>query len=426
MPDYDVVIVGASLAGATTAALLARQGVSVALVEKSPDPEHYKRLCTHEVVALANPVLDRLGLLDELRDIRGPHRSPRLWTTRGWIDPVTEADGSALEEGLNIRREVLDPMVRKVAATTPGVDLQLGSTLTGVRRAESGRPVGVTVRQGGSASEITCRVLVGADGHRSTVAKLTGVPARLRPHERIGYAGYFEGIRMHRGPQNAARVWLLDPDVAYAFPTDGGLTLLAVAPTKTPERIAAFKADVDEEFRRIHQSLPDGPDFTDARLVGRYVGTVSARNSWRPPAAPGLAFVGDAAQVTDFVWGTGCGFAFASGAWLADAVGPVLAAGGSDAVVDRALRRYRRQHVLRLAPHYLLTAAYSTGRPLTPFERALYGAGSRDSRVGRAIHTIGGRTENPLRSLGPAVVARVAAASVRSSPGAVARGQRTA
>lgn len=414
MSGYDAVIVGANLSGSTAATLLARQGLRVALVEKSPDPAHYKHLCTHEVVGLATPVLDRLGVLDALRGLQGTHRAPRIWTTHGWIDALPEA-GRTLEEGLNVRREVLDPMLRELAAETPGVDLHLGATVTDVLKDGTGRPAGVQVREGRVQREIRARIVVGADGANSVVAKGAGVPARRLPHDRFGYAAYFEGVRFDRGPAVSARMWLLDPDVAYAFPTDGGLTLVAVAPRKTPERVAEFKADLDGAFRGMHAALPDALDLSEARLVGKYVGTLGGRNSWRPASAPGVAFVGDAAQVTDFVWGTGCGFAIASGSWLADAVGPVLVARGSDADVDRGLRRYRRKHVRRLAPHYLMTSEYANGRPLSPFEHALYGAGVRDQRVARAIHTVGGRTENPLRSISPSVLLRVAAAAARGA-----------
>lgn len=403
MSEYDVIVVGANVAGAATAALLGRHGLKVALLEKSPDPSHYKHLCTHEIVALANPVLERLGIFDRLREIGGPHRSPDLWTRYGWVapDPTPERD-----QGINVRREVLDPMVRDVAAATPGVDLRLGALATDVTRSPGGRPVGVRVRERGADRELRGRVIVGADGQHSPVARMTGVAARFKPHERFGYAAYFEGVVPAKGDAETSKFWLLDPDVAYTFPTDGGLTVLAVAPYRTPERVGAFKADLDGEFRRVYEGLADGPDLSRARRVGKYVGLVVTRNSRRPASAPGLAFVGDAAQVTDFVWGTGCGFALAGADLLADAVGPVLAQGGSDAVVDKALRVYRRRHFMALGTHYLLTSSYSTGRPFSLAERTLFRAGVRNSAVAEAIHVVGSRVRPPQRIVTPVVAGR--------------------
>jgi 2-polyprenyl-6-methoxyphenol hydroxylase-like FAD-dependent oxidoreductase len=60
--DFDVAVVGASLAGCTTATLLARSGARVAVIERHAHPETYNRLCTHFVQASALPVLKTLGL----------------------------------------------------------------------------------------------------------------------------------------------------------------------------------------------------------------------------------------------------------------------------------------------------------------------------------------------------------------------------
>ena len=49
--DYDAVIVGGSLAGSTTAILLGREGLRVAVVEKQPDPNAFKRICSHFIQA---------------------------------------------------------------------------------------------------------------------------------------------------------------------------------------------------------------------------------------------------------------------------------------------------------------------------------------------------------------------------------------
>ena len=52
---YDVAVVGASIAGCTAATLLAREGVSVALIERHSDPNAYKALCTHFILPSAVP-----------------------------------------------------------------------------------------------------------------------------------------------------------------------------------------------------------------------------------------------------------------------------------------------------------------------------------------------------------------------------------
>jgi 2-polyprenyl-6-methoxyphenol hydroxylase-like FAD-dependent oxidoreductase len=60
---YDAAVVGASIAGYMAAPLLAREGASVALIERHSDPNAYKALCTHFIHPSAVPTIERLGLL---------------------------------------------------------------------------------------------------------------------------------------------------------------------------------------------------------------------------------------------------------------------------------------------------------------------------------------------------------------------------
>ena len=57
MSERDVVVVGASLAGSAAAMLLARAGARVTLIEKAPDPAHYKRVCGHFIQASGVPAI---------------------------------------------------------------------------------------------------------------------------------------------------------------------------------------------------------------------------------------------------------------------------------------------------------------------------------------------------------------------------------
>ena len=62
MTDFDAVVVGASVAGCTAARLYAQQGARVALVEKRPDMDAYKAVCTHFIQPSATPTIDKVGL----------------------------------------------------------------------------------------------------------------------------------------------------------------------------------------------------------------------------------------------------------------------------------------------------------------------------------------------------------------------------
>src|SRR3954449_10924992 len=118
---FDAVIVGGSLAGCATAIQLGRAGLSVALVEKQPDPGAYKRMCSHFIQASGVPTIERLGLLEPITEAGGVRTRIRAWTAWGWISAPPEKAGNCL----NIRREKLDPLVREAAGATPGVDLFL-------------------------------------------------------------------------------------------------------------------------------------------------------------------------------------------------------------------------------------------------------------------------------------------------------------
>src|SRR4029077_15771622 len=86
--DFDVAIVGASLSGCTAAILLSRAGARVALIEKSPDPAAYKRLCSHFIQAPAASTLERMGFAEAALAADGQRVRGRAWTRWGWIEPT--------------------------------------------------------------------------------------------------------------------------------------------------------------------------------------------------------------------------------------------------------------------------------------------------------------------------------------------------
>jgi flavin-dependent dehydrogenase len=403
--DYDVAIVGASLSGCTAAILLSRAGARVALIEKSPDPGAFKRMCSHLIQPSAMPTIERLGLYEPILEAGGMRSRNRIWARWGPIEPTDDRRAYCL----NLRRELLDPMLREAAAAETGVELMPGQRAEGLI-GDGGGFGGVLVRdREGNERQIRARLTVGADGRDSQVSKLAGAEEEVLPHGRLAYGGYFEGPKTRFWPDGLS--WFLDPDFAAAFPTDSGLIFYIAMVDK--QRAPEFKADPERALVDHVAGVPDPPPIRESRLAAPVLGKVEMPNRVRDPIAPGLALIGDAALATDPIFGVGCGFAFQSGEWLADSVSPALQGIES---MGHCLNRYRRRHRRELGKHAELIHDFSSGRKFDPFERAIFSTAARDRQAAALFEALGTRRKRPQDVLLP-MARRVLAVNARSLAG---------
>jgi menaquinone-9 beta-reductase len=396
MADYDVAIVGASVAGCTAARLYAQRGARVALVEKRPALDAHKTVCTHFIQPSATPVIERLGLARLIEEHGAVRNGIDIWNRGGgWI--CTAQDDPPY--GYSITRRKLDPLLRELTADTPGVDLMLGWTATGVRRDAVGRPAGISIEdRSHETRSITAQLVVGADGRESGVARLANVPGRVKPHGRFFYWAYWRGVRPE-GRTKRARMWMLDPDCAYTFPNEDDLTLVLVGPHR--DRLPDFRADLEGAYMRMVRSLPDAPQLSGATRESKILGKLDLPNVIRPAARPGIAFVGDAALASDPLWGVGCGWAFQSAEWLVDETADALLNGAD---VDAALERYRKLHWKRLSPHHLAIADISTGRRMNALERRMGSVAPHNPVVRQVFEAVGARRKPPTAIFHPRVL----------------------
>jgi 2-polyprenyl-6-methoxyphenol hydroxylase-like FAD-dependent oxidoreductase len=405
---HDVVVVGASVAGCATATFFARAGARVALVERSPDAAAYKVACSHFLLASAMPVLDRLGVSDAMRAAGAVPNDIHIHTRWGWMRPPLEHPDA--RRGLNLRRSVLDPLLRRTAAAEPGVDVLLGHTLERLVH-DGDRVDGILARtKAGDRVELRAPLVVGADGRGSRTAELAALPAKVKPHGRFNFFAHFRDLELATG--TTSQMWLREPDIAYAFPNDDGVTVACVMPVLA--RLPEFKSDMNGAFLREFDGLPDGPDLRSARQISPVMGKVKLPNVARRAAGRGVALVGDAALASDPLWGPGCSFALQSASMLADAAAPVL---DDPRRLDRALSHYRHSHRRRFGPHHLLMADFSTGRPYNAVDRLLLHSAVVDPRCADHFAAYGGRTISVARTLSPVALARATRAISRSRHG---------
>ncbi len=382
MPDreYDVVVVGGSLAGCSAARLLALRGARVAVVEKRPELDAYKVICTHNIQAGAMPAIERLGIGPAIREAGAVRAQTDIWTRYGWIRPPDRGLHS-----VNLRRSVLDPIVRRQAIETPGVDYLPGLTAVGLDGGEQVEGVRVSGR-GEKERTLTARLVVAADGRDSQVARMAGVAGRVRAHGRFCYFSYFRDVPLrdpHRG-----MVWFGDPDMAYVHPNEEGVSMVAVVAAK--RRLNEFRGDPEPAVRAHFRNLADAPSLDGARPVAKWFGKLEMPSTIRPASAQGMAFVGDAAQASDPIFGVGCGWAFQSADWLAEEVGPALH--GSDRELNRALGAYARRHRRELGAHHWLISDYSSGRRFSPLDKLVYSTAARDAELAGRVEDFGTRS----------------------------------
>ncbi|HEY8039452.1 MAG TPA: NAD(P)/FAD-dependent oxidoreductase [Polyangiaceae bacterium] len=389
--SFDAVVVGASLAGCTAATVLARKGAKVALLERASSATAYKKVCTHFIQPSGIPTLERLGLLDAIRAAGGVKSGVSFHTQFGWLDPDHEFDG------LNFRREKLDPMVRELAGKTEGVDLRMHHPVTELLR-DGDRVAGVVTEHEGVRRELRAEVVVAADGRHSKVAQMAGIEGKTAPNNRFLYAAYFKNLDLPTA--DGSTIWFSE-DASYVFPNDDGVTVAVVMPHK--DKLPAFRADVEKSFYAQFEGLPRAPRLREAERVSDFFGMLEMPSHIRPAAVGRVALVGDAAMASDPVMGVGCGFALQSGEWLGEDLGEALAARKG---IDEALATYRTHHDERLRMHHEMINVVSLARPFNFIERLIFHAATTDRAFARQVGRMNSRLAHPREIVGPGLLLR--------------------
>jgi 2-polyprenyl-6-methoxyphenol hydroxylase-like FAD-dependent oxidoreductase len=371
--QYDVIIVGASVAGSTAAIFYAEAGLRVALIERSQDIDAYKKACTHYLQAQAYPILKRLGMTNAIEEAGGVRNGGYAWTKYGWI-----GDGvNPRRYGYNIRRELLDPLLRRKANDTPGVDLHLGTSMHGILQ-ENGRFTGIQARQGRQEITLYANLIVGADGRYSRTAELANVPTKTFENNRFCYFAYYRNLPLASG--RGGQTWFQDDTIAYAMPNDHDLTMVAVM--KPKKELKAFKANLEENFEQFFLNLPSAPAIHEAERTTKILGMLDAPMVSRKTAVSGLALIGDAALASDPVWGNGMSWAFQAADWLVKATHKTLAAQDIEAI-DASLQKYEQKHHDRLGERFARDVDFARGRSLNWLERLFYSAAVHEPKLAR-------------------------------------------
>jgi flavin-dependent dehydrogenase len=359
-PEYDAIIVGARVAGATLALQLARQGRRVLLVDRDRFPSD--TLSTHAMSAAAVALLAKVGALEDV--LAAGFR--RITRHRTWIEDccLEAAAGPPGAFSLAPRRSVLDSTLI-AHAVRAGAEFRERTRADGILE-HDGRVTGVALTEiGGARCEAHSRVVVGADGKHSRIAEWVGAEKyREVPGMRPGYYGYFRHVTPREEP--TMEIWFGREQIGFIFPMRPDEDCIALE--VRPEDFESFRRHGQREFEERVRQLPGMESrMRDARLEGKLMGIRSVDNYFRQPYGPGWALTGDAGYLKDPSTGLGIGDAMLQSMLLAEA----LEASFGGAAWDAALGEFHRRRDEAVLPYYEMTLGLTSMPDLSPAEMAL-------------------------------------------------------
>ena len=341
--DVDVLVVGAGPGGATSATLLARGGLRVALVER----EAFPRFHVGESLLPANlPVLERLGVLDRVR-------------AHGFITKYGASfhdQESGLEYTFRFRegkpwpsyafqvpRAEFDQILLDHARAEPGVTLLQPASVDAVTFDADGVSARVTERAGGEAGaarEIRARFLVDASGRDAFLASRGG---RRRPVPGLGKVAlfaHFRGARRWPGrDEGNIRIFIFEDGWFWWIPFAGDVT--SVGCVLHARTVRGRDASLPELFDamvarcgRVSEGLQNAERVTPVHTAANF--------SYRVEPVCGDRFlcVGDAVAFVDPIFSSGVFVAMQS-AELASA--EILRAFRDDRFQGSRFRGYERR-----------------------------------------------------------------------------------
>jgi geranylgeranyl reductase family protein len=295
MDVFDVAIVGAGPAGATCAAFCAEAGLRTVIIEREKFPR--EKVCGDCLNPACWPVLRRLGLVEKLYNLpHGKLDAVEFITIRGRQVSIDLPRGEGSE--IAVKRSLFDNLLL-ARARELGVAVHEGSTVTALSKTAARNWKIDIVNQ-----TIVARVLVGADGRNSTVARLRNLLPTPAP-ERVALQAH---VPLPRNFGNRVVLQFLAEGYSGQAPvSEDELNLCLVG---KPPTISSLRKWAERNF----EIKPAQPWRTITPLTRAPV----------PPAHENLFFIGDAARVVEPFTGEGIYYALRSGELSAIAIEKIV------------------------------------------------------------------------------------------------------
>ncbi len=360
---YDAIVVGARCAGSPTAMLLARRGYRVLLVDRAGFPSD--TLSTHYIHQAGVADLQEWGLLDSVIASNCPPARQLTFDVGPFalVGTPTPADG--IVDAYAPRRKVLDQILVEAAAEA-GAEVRERFTVEGLI-SEGERVVGIRGHaEGGATVTEKARIVIGADGLHSLVARAVQAPVyNEKPSLTCVYYSYWSGVSLE-----GAELYPRPDRMIVTGPTNDGQSLVIIYWPKAD--FQSVRADIEGNFLAALELVPELAERLRAgERSERFRGRADNPFFFRKPFGPGWALVGDAGYHKDPITALGITDAFRDAKLLTEALDRGLS--GRDPL-DDALAAYEEQRNALAMAIYEMTHELAALAPPSPEMQQLLGA----------------------------------------------------
>lgn len=397
LPDAEVIIVGAGPAGSAAATHLADAGHRVLLLDRAAFPRH--KACSDYVNPGGVQLLAELGVLNDIRRAGAHHlETMTVHAPDGRRFDLTFGRAEPGRAAIGLTRYRLDHLLLERARAAGAIFVERAHVRQVI--CENGRVTGVEATINGTRERLHAPIVIGADGHHSSVTRALDLDVPLRWPRKTGLAAHYRGVT---GLGQFGEMHVAPNVYAGLAPLEDGLTNVAFVTHVAT--VAGRPGSIDDLFRETLNTIPEvARKLAAAERVGPIRGVGGMARRARRTTGNGFLLIGDAASFLDPFTGEGVYEALLGAKLAAPVISRALRANDTSAAALDPYRVARRRALTAKREVCWIVQGIINTPALMNYVTARL---AQRDELGRTLGGVLGNFQPAARALSPVFLARL-------------------